>query len=353
MTAELHALPASDRDDPRWIYDRYHSRVFRFALRRFGPRDAEDIAAETLARCYAHADRIDLGRDLWPWLCTVAHNVGCDIARGRLRDVAVPDETLESLRGDAALDASEEVITRDEWRMLRQAFGGLSPADRLILRMREVEELGFDAIGDFLGMTANTARQRVFRARNRLGKLYGELDTRVRAILVVLVAGRGWLRRRAAASSARTQEYASLLASPVAYCLTWAATVAIGTGMLGIAVPGGRTDGPAPRATTALTAAWSPRDAGEPGHGGTRRPARAGDQDPLGGDTRHVEADVGPARVRSKVRDPGKINEDGETDRTRIEVPTPFGVLGVETWGTNPPSDDTGVVCYVTGYCPP
>jgi len=359
VTVGLHPLPAPDEDDRGWIYERYHSRVYRFALRKFGPRDAEDIAQEAMARCYARADSMDLGRDLWPWLCTVAHNVGCDIVRSRLRDITVPDETLDALRGQSEHDASEEVVTREEWRTLNEALRRLSASDRLILRMREIEELGFEAIGDFLGMTANNARQRVFRARLRLGRIYTQLGGRLHGVLVGLPLGRAWLRRRTSSVAPRMQELAPLVSSP-AVCLAWAATIAIGAGVTGIGGPGAsRPGGPEPAAPStsraAVAAGWQPRDhhdrtrsdgaaAGRPQAGGP--PSVPGGEDPP-----EIGGTVGPARYTSRLRHPSRRDEQGETDHTRIDITTPLGTTSIETNGYNP-SGGPDSLCLLTGVCP-
>ena len=60
----------------------------------------------------------------------------------------------------------------DEHRRIRVALSGLTPKDRELLWLREVEGLEYEDIATRLGATAGTVRVACHRARRRLEALY-------------------------------------------------------------------------------------------------------------------------------------------------------------------------------------
>ncbi|MFP3906461.1 MAG: RNA polymerase sigma factor, partial [Acidimicrobiales bacterium] len=79
-------------------FDDLFLRAFRVARRILAdPATAEDVAAETMARAFAHWGRI--GDQPWRegWVVRVATNLSLDIARkrSRLTDVAVQEASAE------------------------------------------------------------------------------------------------------------------------------------------------------------------------------------------------------------------------------------------------------------------
>ncbi len=57
-----------------------------------------------------------------------------------------------------------------------ETLGGLSEGDRLILYLRESQELPYAEIAETLGISCNAAEVRVFRARERFRKEFMHVD---------------------------------------------------------------------------------------------------------------------------------------------------------------------------------
>jgi RNA polymerase sigma-70 factor (ECF subfamily) len=130
-----------------------------------GRHEAEELSAET---CEAVVTRIDGLRapeafEAWFW----------SIARNRLRTLfrrrraARPTDAMVS-------PATPEEITMqgDEHRRIRIALDHLSPKDRELLWLREVEGLEYEDIAHRLGATPGTVRVACHRARRRLEAAY-------------------------------------------------------------------------------------------------------------------------------------------------------------------------------------
>ncbi len=62
----------------------------------------------------------------------------------------------------------ELVIRANDDVIPRAAFDDLEPQHREVLRLRFLEELGYDKVAERLGITEHAARQRVYRAMQAL-----------------------------------------------------------------------------------------------------------------------------------------------------------------------------------------
>jgi RNA polymerase sigma-70 factor, ECF subfamily len=77
--------------------------------------------------------------------------------RATLPDVAAPELLPE-----------EVVVSADDDRVPRAALADLAPQHREVLRLRFLEELGYDKVAEQLDVTEHAARQRVYRALQAL-----------------------------------------------------------------------------------------------------------------------------------------------------------------------------------------
>jgi RNA polymerase sigma factor (sigma-70 family) len=127
--------------------------------------EAEELSSET---CEAVVKRIDGLRapeafEAWFW----------SIARNRLRTLFRRRRAARPTDAMVSPATPEEIsIEGDEHRRIRIALDLLSPKDRELLWLREVEGLEYEDIALRLGATAGTVRVACHRARRRLEAIY-------------------------------------------------------------------------------------------------------------------------------------------------------------------------------------
>lgn len=155
------------------ICDSNRGRLVRWLTAIFGPRDAEDIAQEALARLYVRPGLLDEDADPWPWLSVVARNVGRDMMRHAAYSTTVESGTLDQLPDGEHVH--DQVVARDDAERLRVAIASLSPRDRALIRLRDVQGVPVGEIAALLRMNDNAVRQQLFRARKRLANAYLDL----------------------------------------------------------------------------------------------------------------------------------------------------------------------------------
>jgi RNA polymerase sigma-70 factor (ECF subfamily) len=79
---------------------------------------------------------------------------------------------ITELPPTSPLQPDEHVLMLEEHQTIRTALEGLSPADRELLWLREVEGLTYQEIGGRLGAKTGAVRVRCYRARRRLREAY-------------------------------------------------------------------------------------------------------------------------------------------------------------------------------------
>ncbi|MFO0881466.1 MAG: sigma-70 family RNA polymerase sigma factor [Gemmataceae bacterium] len=174
-TAWLLAAQAGDRAAFARLVEVYWPRLFRWLVHLTRDRHlAEDLAQETFLKALAHLDRFRAGTNFRAWLFRIGHNAFANLHRspGRRR-AALPDDLAASAPGPV-----EAACSREQLRELAAAVEGLPTDFKAALLLRVDEGLSFRQIAEVLETTEETARWRVFKARQKLmDKLEPEAGT--------------------------------------------------------------------------------------------------------------------------------------------------------------------------------
>ena len=126
---------AGDPDAVRLVYREYGRMVFAVTSRALGQRElAEEATQQTFVQAWRSADTFDPGRELGPWLVTIARRVAIDIHRREARRSATSLEAVGP--GDPSLvvlPPSAEAI--HEVAEVRRAIDELPADEREIVRL--------------------------------------------------------------------------------------------------------------------------------------------------------------------------------------------------------------------------
>ena len=172
-----------DRDERafRELLEGHRDRVYNITYRMLGNRaEAEDVAQEVFITVFKTIDtfREESKFSTWLYRVTVNHckNRSKYLARRHDRDRDELDETSQSANGaiagnspltpqpDRALDGKQmEVI-------LQKAIETLDDDHRIVVVLRDVEDLSIEEICDITGLPDGTVKSRLHRARLALRK---------------------------------------------------------------------------------------------------------------------------------------------------------------------------------------
>ncbi|MEV4252563.1 RNA polymerase sigma factor [Spirillospora sp. NPDC049652] len=171
-------------DDPdrfAAIYDRHFHCVYRYVAARLGRDAADDIAAETFVTAFRKRGGFDPARgEVRPWLFGIATNlVGLHrrAEKRRYDALARAHAASSPLDEDAPEDRVAARVTAEGVRpRLAEALAALPEGDRDVLLLVSVAGLGYEEVGQALGIPGGTVGSRLSRARRRLREALGGDD---------------------------------------------------------------------------------------------------------------------------------------------------------------------------------
>ena len=173
--AELLArIRSGALDEFAEIVRRHQNKVFAI-LHRY-ERDlqrVEDLAQDTFVKAFRALDQFDGRAPFEHWLSRIAVHVALDHLRKRKRqqsEVGLPELGEDVLDGLRAEDERDELGARQAAELLDLALRELSPADRVVITMQELEGRSVKEICAATGASSIAVRVRALRARARLKK---------------------------------------------------------------------------------------------------------------------------------------------------------------------------------------
>jgi len=194
-TAPVETRPADDRELVRLCQNgtaqaaaeafselvrRHQRRVFSVVSRVLRRReDAEEVSQQAFLKAYVAIRKFDLRSAFSTWLYKIAVNECFDwLRKKKVRPLVfeseLSDEQTARLDVYAARDrAPENPEERAEARELAERLlAVLSPEDREMLLLKEVEGLGVQEIAEVFELNVNTVKVRMFRARATMMDAY-------------------------------------------------------------------------------------------------------------------------------------------------------------------------------------
>ena len=150
---------------------RYIDRALVVARRITGnTHDAEDLVQDAFMRALDRIGSFDNTRPFGPWFFRVLTNTGLNARRARVLRMTEP-EAVDAPSSDALPD---EVVERHEIReRFDAALASLSPRQRLIVTLFEVDEVPSSEIAARLGIAQETVRWHLHQARLLLRQALG------------------------------------------------------------------------------------------------------------------------------------------------------------------------------------
>jgi RNA polymerase sigma-70 factor (ECF subfamily) len=153
------------------------SAVYSFGMKVCGnPDDAEDTAQETLLRLARSIGQFPDARALAVWLYKVA-KTQCLMSRRQSKfapaqmlslDALMPDRATVATDGAAQpwpLTPEQIVLHRESRDRLEKAVRALPKPYRLVMILRDMEQLDTQEVAEVLGISEDTVKMRLHRAR--------------------------------------------------------------------------------------------------------------------------------------------------------------------------------------------
>jgi RNA polymerase sigma-70 factor (ECF subfamily) len=175
----LRKLRERDERAFRELVETYQDRVFSLLYRMIGRRDeAEDLAQEVFVTVFKSIEQFRGESKLSTWLYRIAAN-HCKnrikyLARRHDRTTGLLDEASERVavaQGGAPVGAGriappdQALEGAENDRIVQRAIAELDEDHRLVVVLRDIEELTYEDICEVTGLPEGTVKSRLHRAR--------------------------------------------------------------------------------------------------------------------------------------------------------------------------------------------
>jgi RNA polymerase sigma-70 factor (ECF subfamily) len=148
------------------IVTMFRQPLFRLAFRLLcDTDDAKDAVQDAFVRAWVSIKRYDPRYRFDPWLYRIAVRVCYDRMRTRKRRAT---GTLASEYADTAPDAEAQLANRELRDTITTLTRGLSPKQRLVFTLADLEELSTGEISDATGMSPASIKSNLYLARQHI-----------------------------------------------------------------------------------------------------------------------------------------------------------------------------------------
>lgn len=174
--AEAEIVEKAARGDThafRLLVEKYQKFAFNLAIRFTGDRsDAEDILQEVFVSVWKNLPAYRTEVKFTTWLYKITTNRCLDFLKSRQKQQArVTDswdhhaQVTDTRSADRVLEGSEFVS------LVAKMSDTLTPKQRAVFILRDLEELPVQEVSDILSMSAGNVKSNLYYARIRMGEL--------------------------------------------------------------------------------------------------------------------------------------------------------------------------------------
>src|SRR5436309_840063 len=182
MVACVERVRQSDEEAARALVCELYPLVMKIVRSRLPRRtDEEDLAQMVFAKIFAHLEQYSGTVPFEHWVSRVAVNtclnaLRAERCRPELRLADLTEDEAEVIEKVVAIakepDPSQQVAARE---LAHKMLETLSPKDRLILTLLDLEERSVEEVRQQTGWNASLIKVRAFRARMKLRKQFAKV----------------------------------------------------------------------------------------------------------------------------------------------------------------------------------
>lgn len=144
----------------------FKDKVFRMAKRLLvSTEEAEDATQEVLVKLWHKNDNLDEYKSIEAMAMTMTKNYCLDQLKSkRAGNMRIVHNNFT----DREAGLQKQVEDKDTWQWVERIMNDLPEQQKLIVQMRDIEEMEFEEIGKILGMNESAIRTSLSRARKTI-----------------------------------------------------------------------------------------------------------------------------------------------------------------------------------------
>jgi RNA polymerase sigma-70 factor (ECF subfamily) len=163
-------------DQAAWdvIVKQYWRKVFNVAYTFVGTHeDAQDLAQDIFLKVFRSLGTFDRRANFQTWLTSVSRNLCIDHYRSVRKERQTINREVDAAElSPASADEGPfaALEQRDRVALVRQALSALPETLRIVVLMRDIQELSYQDIADRLSLPEGTVKSRINRGRTELAR---------------------------------------------------------------------------------------------------------------------------------------------------------------------------------------
>ncbi len=174
----VDAARSGDMDAFGTLVERYQDRIFNVVFRMCSHRaDAEELTQDAFLRALRRIGQFRGASGFYTWVFRIAVNLTITFRRKRTRrrrrtltlgdafDAAQNEAATAELAASRSAGPEEMLVTGETQQLVTRALGQLDEEFRLVLVLRDIEEMDYRAIGEVLDLPVGTVKSRLHRGR--------------------------------------------------------------------------------------------------------------------------------------------------------------------------------------------
>jgi len=164
-----------NRNSYTQLVTRYRDKIISFLYRYMHDMDsAEDLAQETFFKVYLKKDSYKETYKFSTWLFTIASNLAKTELRKlkRRKTSSISDINEDGSSENIFVDEDNtEKSSNNESKILQKALSELEHDYKIIIILREIQELSYDVISKILQLPLGTVKSRINRGKLKLREI--------------------------------------------------------------------------------------------------------------------------------------------------------------------------------------
>jgi RNA polymerase sigma factor (sigma-70 family) len=165
-----------DLDKLAVLYERYNRALFAFFFRvTLDSQVSEDLVQTVFFKIIKYRGRYRAEEGSFvTWMFRIAHNANIDHyhSLGRSRNEVRINEADVRVEGNP----DEDFLKKEDSRRMKEALERLTREQREVLMLSRYQDLKYEEIAEILKCRVGTVKARVFRAVEKLRRIYRQLE---------------------------------------------------------------------------------------------------------------------------------------------------------------------------------
>ena len=150
----------------------YSKSVYNIALNFFAERDiASDVTQEIFIKVYHNLDKFREEKNFNSWIFAISRNYCIDYWR-KNKKYLLNSQELDEKISSGSPSPEDNLVRESEIEILRKKISQLEPELRLILILRDINDLSYQEIAERFSIPEGTVKSRINRARLKLAQAY-------------------------------------------------------------------------------------------------------------------------------------------------------------------------------------